>query len=297
MPESRFKFAQPCSPFGGPNGDHVIIIIDAISFNPSNASVVDSVSAFLDHYRGRAWLLPKSLLLATDFDGTIAPIEVDPADVRPLPEAVDALRRLAGRLRRVAVISGRSRPDLLRLLPVDGVGLMGDYGLERPSPEELSALSALAGEIDALVGVTPGAWIERKAGSASVHFRQAPELGPELLREVSAMAARRGLQARMGRRVVEVMPRRADKGASLRRLVEEWDPGAVVYAGDDTGDQACFEYLASLRLPSLAVGVRSPEAEPGLFRLCDLVLDGPAAWARALAQTADWAVAADRADP
>jgi trehalose 6-phosphate phosphatase len=259
--------------------------------------VLGSVSAFLNYYAQHAWLVPKRLVVATDFDGCLAPIELDPAAVRPLPEAIDALRRLVTSILKVAVISGRSNSELSRLVPVGGVELLGDYGLDEPTPDELAALSALAAEADAVVSAAPGAWVERKAGSLTIHFRQAPRLGSWLLAELAPRAGRRGLRARQGRMVVEVMPARADKGTALRRLIEREGPGAAIYCGDDTGDLTCFEYLAGLELPHLAVGVRSPEVEPELFRLCDLVLDGPSSWAGALGKVAEWAEAAGPAGP
>ena len=53
------------------------------------------------------------LLVACDYDGTLAPIVADPWSVQPLPEAVTALRSLAGMAETtVAVISGRALREL-----------------------------------------------------------------------------------------------------------------------------------------------------------------------------------------
>ena len=59
--------------------------------------------------RGLAALLadPASALLATDFDGTLAPIVEDPDQARPYPGAVDALARLGSRLGAVVIVTGR----------------------------------------------------------------------------------------------------------------------------------------------------------------------------------------------
>ena len=57
------------------------------------------------------------LLVATDFDGCLAPIVDDPATARPLPESMEALRSLTvtpGTV--VAVVSGRALADLRNLL-------------------------------------------------------------------------------------------------------------------------------------------------------------------------------------
>src|SRR6266851_2053845 len=56
------------------------------------------------------------LLVACDYDGTLAPIVSDPGTARPLPEAVSALRALAILAdTNVALISGRALHDLALL--------------------------------------------------------------------------------------------------------------------------------------------------------------------------------------
>src|SRR5699024_5053781 len=62
------------------------------------------------------------LLIASDYDGTLAPIVDDPMQAHPHPEAVAALRALAElSATSVAVVSGRALRDLATLsrLPSD----------------------------------------------------------------------------------------------------------------------------------------------------------------------------------
>ena len=73
-----------------------------------------------------------NLLVACDYDGTLAPIVDDPTKAWPLPEAVAAVRSLAALPQTtVAVISGRSLRDLAALsrLPSE-VHLVGSHGSE-----------------------------------------------------------------------------------------------------------------------------------------------------------------------
>src|SRR2546422_779101 len=74
--------------------------------------------------RGRA-------LVAFDVDGTLAPIVSRPDGAR-VPAATLRLLRRAVRLPRVtvAVVSARSVRDLRRMVPVPGIRLAGQYGLE-----------------------------------------------------------------------------------------------------------------------------------------------------------------------
>lgn len=213
------------------------------------------------------------------------------------PQALRALETLAPRLLAVAVISGRALDDLRSRLPVPGLRFLGDYGLEQPSASDLEALRAFNQDAERLLASQTGIRLERKPGSTSVHFRSRPEAGSELQRRLAPLAAARGLQLRPGRLVVEAMPASANKEAALRRLIDSLDPGAVIWSGDDSGDRGCFELVAGLDLPHLAVGVASTEAPAGLFDGCDLVVEGPAGNARLLSLLAGWAsrAAADRA--
>ena len=123
-------------------------------------------------------LSPDRILVASDFDGTLSPIVAMPGAARPLPESLAALEQLVARGVHVAVISGRSLDALGRLLPVPGVTLLGDYGLEAPSEREKAALRTFNEKVlEAFVEVD-GVVVEPKPGSTSVHFRDNPEAGP-----------------------------------------------------------------------------------------------------------------------
>ena len=234
---------------------------------------------------------PDALLLASDFDGTLAEIVPRPASASALPENINALERLVTRVLRVVVISGRPTAALRDLVPVAGVLLLGDYGLGEPDTDERLALARFNAEVGRLVSQWSGVRVEPKPGSTSVHYRAEPSAGEEVMRAVAQVAERYGLRARVGRMVVEVTPTRARKEIALGRLIEELGPRAVVYSGDDTGDRGCFEILVGLALPHLAIGVASPEADRELFAACDLVVDGPRELAPILSRIADWAEA------
>ncbi|HLH70921.1 MAG TPA: trehalose-phosphatase [Candidatus Dormibacteraeota bacterium] len=232
---------------------------------------------------------PRAVLLASDFDGTLAEIRDRPEAVRAHPRSLQALSRLRLRLGRITIISGRATTMLRALLPMPGLRLLGDYGLGRPTPAERAALDELARQLAPHLRSLPGVWLERKPGSASVHFRAAPTAGTRLEAVVRTLAEPLGLRVRAGRMVVEVMPARADKATALRSEIESMRPGAVIFGGDDTGDRGCFELVAALDRPHLAVGVESGEAAPGLFEACDLVVPGPTGFANLLEELAAWA--------
>src|SRR5215469_5055340 len=70
------------------------------------------------------------ILLALDYDGTLAPIVDDPKDAAVPPETRRVLARVAAADRcTLAIVSGRSLSDLKSRIGVDAI-LAGNHGLE-----------------------------------------------------------------------------------------------------------------------------------------------------------------------
>ncbi|MHB8393493.1 MAG: trehalose-phosphatase [Candidatus Dormibacteria bacterium] len=245
-----------------------------------------------------------SLLIATDFDGTLAPVVRDPRRARPLQLATRALAELAGRTP-VAVISGRDLANLAVQCPVPGVLLLGSYGLEPwmrlssgealpipPAPSE--RLLDLAHHLEELTEWLPGVQVEAKAMGVAVHYRNSPEprrVGPTVRRMVEQLAAHDHLEIVRGKLVIEVRPPRSgNKGTALAAILDRLQPRGCVFAGDDLGDLPAMEELhrrsGGLEL-ALAIGVLGPEANPRLAETADLCLEGPLAWAELLKQLVD----------
>lgn len=242
------------------------------------------------------------LLVALDFDGTLAPIVSDPAAARAHERAGSVLAALAARVRRIAVITGRPVRQVLALGDLGAVGervaaagaeltVLGQYGNERwssaepriASPEPPTGLAELTAELPALLaraGATD-AHVEEKGLAVAVHTRRSadPEGSFARLSPILAAAARgRGLAVEPGRLVIEVRAPGMDKGRALRALVAESGAEAVFFAGDDLGDVPAFEAVRDLRaagLPGFLVCSGSAE-ESALRPMSDLVVDGPA---------------------
>ena len=230
---------------------------------------------------------PGQLLLATDFDGTLAPITDHPDTASALPANLAIIDRLIDYGVHVAVISGRAQHDLRQRLPLAGSRLLGDNGIGGPTVEERRALNRFNSKAGRLIARQRGVWLEPKPGSTSVHYRGAPTAGPDLRAAVLPIANHFGLVFTAGRMVIEVSPRRADKGRALLVLIAGLEPKAVIYAGDDEPDQSAFATLSRLPTPHLSVGVSSTERPAKSFGNCDLVVDGPdgmSAFLRALSE-------------
>ncbi len=241
-----------------------------------------------------------SLLVATDFDGTLAPVVRDPRRARPLPEAAQVLTALALRTP-VAVISGRDLANLFVQCPLPGVLLLGSYGLEpwqeagtspRPLPPSNPSprLRRIADELRESTRDLAGVEVEIKTLGVAVHYRNAPDrhaAALELRRLLSRVSQREELELLRGRRVLELCDRRAgDKGTALVQLLDHISPRGCVFAGDDLGDLPAMVQLhrraADLEL-ALAFAVLSPETPDPVREEADVCLDGPEEWARLLA--------------
>jgi trehalose 6-phosphate phosphatase len=229
-------------------------------------------------------------LLALDFDGVLAPIVARPEDAKALPGTAQLLEQITARVARVAIVTGRPAADAVRLgelASVPGLVVCGHYGLERWTGGRLDTPSAAAGvdearmRVRSLVADRPGTTVEDKGHSVAVHTRGAPEPQAaldELRPLVAAIAEDTALQVTPGRFVLELRPRGADKGVTLRELAAEVSATAVVYAGDDLGDVPAIEAVRALEAEGvLGVVICSDSAEvPDQVRdSADLVVPGP----------------------
>jgi trehalose 6-phosphate phosphatase len=185
----------------------------------------------------------RRVLLAFDFDGTLAPIVRNPKAAAMRPRTRRLLAQLADRYPCV-VISGRARPDVRRR--VDGVGLRavyGNHGMETGRTDR-AALARTAGwhaQLDAALPHIPGVIVESKGPSLAVHYRQAKERATA--RRIIVRAARRLDDVRIieGKMVVNVMPTdAAHKGTALLALCARLRCQAAVYFGDDDNDEDVF---------------------------------------------------------
>lgn len=235
---------------------------------------------------------PGRALIALDFDGTLSPIVADPAAARAHPGALQALRQVAPVVGTLAVITGRPAASAVELggfEAVPGLIVLGHYGLERwsdgtlesppPPPGVETARAALPGLL-ARSGAPDETRIEDKGHAVAVHTRQAadPQAALDRLRDPLAdLAARHGLAVEPGRMVIELRPQGMDKGQALRTLVQQRQPSAVMFCGDDLGDVAAFDAVRALRgggVPGLTVFSGSAEVT-ALAESADLVVNGP----------------------
>jgi trehalose 6-phosphate phosphatase len=215
-----------------------------------------------------AWLAARTragrLLLALDYDGTLTGIVPRPDDADLDPETGAVLRRLTARPDTdVAIVSGRALEDIRARVGIPGVYYAGNHGLEIEGPglqcvhaEAAAVRPVLAGCAELLrprVEAQPGASLEDKGLTVSVHFRQVEDQSAanSLVDDVTqAVAACPGLRITMGKKVVEIRPDVSwDKGRATRFLLDSLQAGAgsmlpVLYVGDDQTDEDAFRAIA-----------------------------------------------------
>ena len=229
-------------------------------------------------------------LIATDFDGTLAPLVQNPDESRPADGAVETLTALAAAGARIAVITGRDARTVVRLGGLDAVpGLVaaGLYGMETWSAGQLSspptppAIDQLRERLPPVVAAgDPDLWIEDKRLSLVVHARRAADPPAALAdREpaIAALADELGFEVHPGSGVLELRIPGFDKAGALRRLAE--GRHTVLFLGDDLGDLPAFAEIRRLRaagVRAFSVGVLASGAD-GIPDACDVELHDPAA--------------------
>lgn len=198
------------------------------------------------------------VLLAFDYDGTLAPIVPRPERARMRPHTAELLARLCA-LYPCAVISGRSRRDLARrLVPARVTYVLGNQGLElsaRPDEFARQVSAAVVRLQRALAGVQ-GVELEDKALSVAIHYRRSRRKR-EARAAIARAAANLPQPMRMiaGKLVVNLVPADApNKGDALEALRARAAADTALYVGDDVSDEDVFSLDQPGRLLSVRVG-------------------------------------------
>lgn len=188
-----------------------------------------------------------------DFDGTLSPIQGDPATA-PLAAGVrGAVARLAAVARRVTIVSARPVAFLRERFAGIPLTMSGMYGLELGTVDghvitepEAEPWIPVVGEVTdaARSELAPrGALVEPKRLSVALHYRGAPHLAGAVRDWATHQADATGLKVQAGRMVVELRPPiECDKGTALRPMLA--DLGGAWYVGDDVSDIRAFDALA-----------------------------------------------------
>lgn len=205
-----------------------------------------------------------------DYDGTLAPITLDPTDTVLPTASRSAVERLSS-ICPVAVVSGRDLDDVRRRVEIEGLHYAGSHGFDvvepegrrhRKAEEFLPDLVRAAGALEKDLDEIPGAFVERKGFAIAVHFRQLedPDHASAVEDVVDGVASGEPrLRKTSGKKIFELRPD-VDwhKGHAVRMVLEMLEqavaararmppdaPLVPLYVGDDLTDEDAFAAIGS----------------------------------------------------
>lgn len=194
--------------------------------------------------------------LFLDYDGTLTPITETPEKAQLSLTTKHELQMLSQITKyQVTIISGRALENVRHLVGIDGINYVGNHGYEIMLPgvevgslathEYYELLERLKNEISQKLAEFPGAFIEDKGVTISVHYRQvsfdqAVVVEHALYRIAQGYFDRNEVQINLGKKVFEIRPPLDwNKGKAVLWILER-QKGFPVYIGDDTTDEDAF---------------------------------------------------------
>lgn len=222
------------------------------------------------------------IMLALDFDGTLAPLRRHAHQARLSKRARILLKQLHEEPGLdVAILSGRSLSDIAAKIALPGLTYAGNHGLEikgadfgfkHPQAKQaVQYLKKLFPSLKQTLRPFKGAWVENKGLTLTVHYRLSPRrFEPHIQRAVAACLKKttQKIRIKKGKKIVDIVPNIAwHKGQALRWLMRRapltWNPqnsrlsSLPIYIGDDKTDEDAFKALGRQGI-SIFAGARRP---------------------------------------
>jgi len=207
--------------------------------------------------------------LFVDVDGTLLEIAAQPEAVRVPANLPALLERLQNRHQGAfALVSGRSIAALDRLFHPWRGAAAGLHGGERrrvdgscvenDGDEAAAALARVRSAAAAFAPANSGVRLEDKGRTLALHYRAAPERGPDVARFAKQAVADSGqtLRAIDGKLVVELVPRGYGKGRAIAAFLVEppFRGRRPAFLGDDLTDEEGFAEIERRHGVSIRVG-------------------------------------------
>ncbi|GAB3196480.1 trehalose-phosphatase [Pontibacter aydingkolensis] len=195
-----------------------------------------------------------------DYDGCLTHIVKDP-DKAILSDSMRQTLQGLAEVCSVAIVSGRDRADVARLVQLDNLYFAGSHGFDISGPGNmqtepggaktaLPALDASAEKLKEKLGHIEGAMVERKRYAIAVHYRNVSDSHIDEVKQVTATVLKEHPQLKegLGKKIIELKPNLDwHKGKAVSWLLQELGlnkPGIVpLYIGDDITDEDAFAEL------------------------------------------------------
>ena len=222
----------------------------------------------------------KYILLFLDYDGTLTPITELPESAR----LTNRMKKLLGELMTIediglSVVSGRSLEQLKNFVGIAGLLYVGNHGFEIEGPgirhthpgvvEAQGFMQDIADQLEPALSSIQGVFIENKAFTLSIHYRQVPEDKIDRMRMIFLKVIHPFLDKAQvifteGKKVLEVRPGLGwNKGTAVtwlygRSLAANPSRRILpIYVGDDRTDEAALNAIKDCGL-----GVKVAEDAP-----------------------------------
>jgi trehalose 6-phosphate phosphatase len=211
--------------------------------------------------RGQQRLLARfvraRVLLAFDFDGTLAPLVAKASDAAMRPRTARLFNAVAHRYPCVIVTGRRARDIRRRLANAPVAAVVGNHGADSAvdRADVRRTVATALRVIAPIVSREPGSWIENKTYSLSVHFRPGPTTDDHLaeLRRAVGTIPKAGLVP--GKNVLNVVAADApDKGGAVEQLLRALRCDRVLFVGDDETDEHVFHRMPTSKLIGIRIG-------------------------------------------
>lgn len=204
-----------------------------------------------------AFASQEKILIALDFDGTLAPLVDDPEASRMITPARQALEKLTSQSGvTIAIVTGRAIDSVKRVAdPLEHWFLVGSHGIEVLSPGEVTHYETpwlvpdgLTEAFASVVTAHPGTRLEHKPFGLALHTRGVVE---SVARDAESAANHvcdvwgGDLVVRTGHGIVECSIQEATKGDGIDEVRRRLGRTAVLFAGDDRTDEDGFAVLGA----------------------------------------------------
>ncbi|EXB87571.1 trehalose-phosphatase [Acinetobacter sp. 272263] len=216
--------------------------------------------------------------LFLDIDGTLSDFQDDPEDSFIPENTLNILQTILKLDVPVIAVTGRHVQVAQSLFAPLCIPVAGLHGLDiqidahthfKPDLSQIDFVR-LRQDLEAACAPYPQLLIEDKQYSVALHYRQCPELADTAKQIMQVLhRSHTALKINEGKCVIELLPRKADKGEAINTILKHLELTQVlpIFIGDDKTDESGFRTINNHNGISIKVGPGETQAH---YRLKDI---------------------------